>query len=114
MSFVQVAFWKFDPAGAVLEYEAWIPTIRLYSNNTSTIQPTNAEVIEQLCEATQSLCTGPNKQYASIKDCTAVLSQKPFGDFDNIWADNVSCRTIHIKLARIRPSVSLGKICSSG
>ena len=110
MSSVQVAFWKFDDAGAVLEYEAWIPSLRLFTNSSSAVQPTNAQVIQGLCGTTQQLCQGPNAQYSSVEDCIAVLSQKPFGDTDNLWADNVTCRTVHILLARIRPTVSWVKI----
>lgn len=105
MSSAQVAFWKFDDAGAVLEYDAWIPTLRRYVNSTSPVQPTNAQTIQQLCGVTQNLCTGPNEQYSSVENCIAVLSEKPFGDSDNLWADSVSCRGLHILLARIRPSV---------
>lgn len=114
MSSVQVAFWKFDDAGAVLEYEAWIPSLRLYVNSSSPVQPTNAQVIQQLCGVTQNLCTGPNEQYSSVEDCIAVLSKKPFGDTDNLWADNVSCRGLHILLARIRPSVGLERLIHAG
>lgn len=103
----QVAFWKFDHAGAVLEYEAWIPSLRQYVAASSMVPTTNAQVIQQLCGATQQLCTGPNKQYTSVQDCITVLSRKPFGDTDNLWNDNVSCRTVHIQLARIRPSVGV-------
>lgn len=109
MSSAQVAFWKFDHAGAVLEYEAWIPSIRLYTNNTSPVQPTNAQFIQGLCGVAQNLCTGPNTQYSSVENCIAVLSNKPFGDNDNLWADNVSCRNIHLLLARIRPAVGSGR-----
>ncbi|MCJ1269838.1 hypothetical protein MMC22_009731 [Lobaria immixta] len=101
----QVAFWKFDDAGAVLEYEAWIPSLRLYANSTGPVQPTRTEFIQQICGTMQQLCTGPNAQYSSFEDCTTVLSQKPYGDYDNLWADNVHCRSIHLLLARIRPSI---------
>lgn len=108
MNSVQVAFWKFDHTGAVLEYEAWVDTIRLYAS-ISNVQLTDAEAIQQLCGITQQLCTGPNTQYSSVEDCIGVLSRKPFGDADNLWADNVYCREVHIRLARVRPSVSVGK-----
>lgn len=65
-----------------------------------------ATAIKQLCTTAQSLCMGNNTQYATNDDCVKTLAAKPFGDGDNIWADSVNCRQIHILLARIRPDVS--------
>jgi hypothetical protein len=33
------------------------------------------------------------------------MSSKPFGDYDEVWADSVVCRIIHVILARVRPDV---------
>ena len=41
----------------------------------------------------------------SVADCVKTLSSKRFGDYDEVWADSVVCRTIHIILARVRPDV---------
>lgn len=110
----QVAFWEFDKHGAVIKYDAWIPSVRLYSaissgqGNTVALPSLEAQAtaIKQLCTTAQSLCTGNNTQYATNDDCVKTLAAKPFGDGDNIWADSVNCRQIHILLARIRPDVS--------
>lgn len=42
----------------------------------------------------------------SVAQCVSTLSGKPFGSYDEVWADNVVCRTIHIILALVRPDVS--------
>ena len=110
----QVAFWEFDKHGDVIKYDAWIPNVRLYSaivqgrGNTVTPPPPEAQAaaIEQVCTTAQSLCTGNNTQYATHDDCVKTLTAKPFGDGDNIWADSVTCRQIHLLLTRIRPDVS--------
>ena len=110
----QVAFWNFDKEGAVLKYDAWIPNIRLYGSvsagGPSSVTPASpaqqAASIQTLCGTTQRLCYGANTQYNSTADCARQLSQKDYGDLDNVWADSVTCRTIHILLARIRPEVS--------
>lgn len=110
----QVAFWEFDKQGAVIKYDAWIPSVRLYSaivsgrGNTVAPPPPEAQAtaIKQVCATAQSLCTGNNTQYASNGDCIKTLTAKPFGDGDNIWADSVTCRQIHLLLTRIRPDVS--------
>ncbi len=102
------------PSGAVTKYEARIPNIRLYTSafqtGVSTVAPYSpAEqqaVIGGLCGTIQQLCTGPNTQYNSTATCENTLAHKAFGDYDNTWADSVTCREIHILLARIRPSVS--------
>ena len=110
----QVAFWEFDRHGAVLKYDAWIPNIRLYtalsSGRGNTVAPPSppeqAAAIEKTCTTAQALCTGNNTQYATFGNCVKTLSDKPFGDGDNIWADSVTCRQIHLLLTRIRPDVS--------
>lgn len=111
----QVAFWRFDEKGAVLKYDAWIPNLRLYGSvltpdaGPGTVAPPPPEVqasfIQTFCGTTQQLCKGTNTQYNSTGDCVRILSQRRFGDLDNIWDDSVTCRRIHILLARIRPEV---------
>ncbi|KAI4148021.1 MAG: hypothetical protein L6R39_002920 [Caloplaca ligustica] len=95
----QVAFWEFDSAGAVLKYDAWIPNIRFYTSNSQTgvatvAPPSPAQQqaqISSLCGTVQQLCKGNDTQYESTQACETTLSQKPFGDEDNIWADSVTC-----------------------
>lgn len=31
------------------------------------------------------------------------MTSKPFGNYDEVWGDNVACRTIHLILAGVRP-----------
>ncbi|KAL8872203.1 MAG: hypothetical protein Q9174_002124 [Haloplaca sp. 1 TL-2023] len=109
----QVAFWEFDNQGQVIKYDAWNPSLRLYTTaatgvlgNVNQLSPERqAASIKSLCTTTQSLCSGNNTQYASMEDCVNTLSSKPFGDPDNFWADSVRCRQIHVLLARIRPVI---------
>lgn len=106
----QVAFWKFDDMGAVLEYDAWIPTIRHFQSATTPNPPSNIDTILAGCATAQTLCQGSNTQYKSTKACTDFFSSIPFGDYDNIWANSVVCRQFHFLLARIRPDVSFSLI----
>lgn len=113
----QIAFWEFDDDGAVIKYDAWIPSLRLYSSiqpgqsnmGQGTVDPAPVSAqnasIQTLCGTTQQLCTSDNTQYTGVDDCVQTLSAKPYGDVDNIWADSVICRTVHVLLARIRPEV---------
>ncbi|KAL8675480.1 MAG: hypothetical protein Q9168_000181 [Polycauliona sp. 1 TL-2023] len=118
----QVAFWEFDRHGDVVKYDAWIPNLRLYFSITSglgnTVAPPPPEaqsaVIRQLCTTAHSLCTGNNTQYATFDDCVEILTAKPFGDGDNIWADSVICRQIHLLLTRIRPDVHCPHVGPTG
>lgn len=53
----QIAFWHFDDDGAVLKYEAWIPTLQQWWNTTHDVAhyPVNEAVVRtQLCQATQA------------------------------------------------------------
>ncbi|KAL2352482.1 hypothetical protein BJ546DRAFT_1064216 [Cryomyces antarcticus] len=114
----QIAFWRFDSTGAVQYYDAWIPSLNLFTakiTNATILTPAyEAAAIQSLCGATQALCTGGNTQYASIGDCVATLSARAFGEYDEIWGDNVVCRTIHVLLARIRPDVHCPHVGPTG
>ena len=106
---MQIAFWRFDDTGAVLYYDATLPNLNEYYNLASGVAPSaqfNAARIEQLCDSAQQLCTRSNIQYNSTQACIDTLSQRPFGEWDEIWGDNVVCRTLHVQLARLRPDVS--------
>ncbi|KAH8895381.1 hypothetical protein GQ53DRAFT_855803 [Thozetella sp. PMI_491] len=102
----QVAFWRFDDQGAVVQYQAWIPNlqqwIELASGFPQTPDQSNA-AIYGLCQAIQSECTGANQQYDSINSCVATLTTKTYGSYDEAWGDTVVCRNIHIILAALRP-----------
>ena len=105
-----MAFWRFDEKGAVLYYDAWLPnlapyTSRLYGRMQNA--STDAAVIQQLCSSTKPLCQGPNQQYPSQPACQAQLGARPFGSWDEVWGDNVICRTLHVMLARFRPEVGV-------
>ena len=105
-----MAFWRFDNAGAVLNYDAWLPNLNDYTRLLYGIAPSppaNAAQIQTLCERAQQLCTGSNTQYSSAACCVKELSRKPFGEWDELWGDNVLCRTLHVLLARLRPDVSV-------
>ena len=105
---MKVAFWRFDDTGAVIYYDAWFSNladfVRLYSGLTPSPQ-VNAAQIKQLCNTTQQLCTGSNTQYNSTESCIQFLSQKSFGSWNEVWGDNVVCRTLHVHLTRLRPNV---------
>ena len=110
----QVAFWRFDDKGAVVAYDAWLPTLkqytdRLYGRPETLNASLQAGVIQRLCTEAQGACRGPNQVYASPEDCQAQLAAKPFGTWDNVWSDTVTCRSLHVLLAKIRPDVSLSR-----
>ena len=106
----QIAFWKFDDRGAVLKYDAWIPNLNDWIVAGLGISISSPQVdtqsIQQLCAATQQRCTGSNTQWSSIDECISTLSQKPYGNYDEAWGDNIVCRTIHLVLTQVRPQVS--------
>jgi hypothetical protein len=105
----QVAFWKFDEHGAVLKYDAWIPNLNdwiMAGMGISNDPQAEEQSIEQLCGGTQQRCTGSNTQWDSIEECIATLSQKPYGNYDEAWGDNIACRIIHLALTQVRPDVS--------
>ncbi|KAK3303054.1 uncharacterized protein B0T15DRAFT_262355 [Chaetomium strumarium] len=103
----QVAFWRFDKKGAVLNYDAWIPNLNSWVAQTTASNATQAEAragtIYQICAATQMRCTGANAQWSSVEECVTTLSTKPYGNYDEAWGDNIVCRSIHVVLTQVRP-----------
>lgn len=78
----------------------------MYANKLYGTPPTpafQAQYIKTICAKTQVSCTGNNSQYKSTEDCVAQLTAKNYGSFDEVWADNVVCRSIHALLAAMRP-----------
>ncbi|KAH8770055.1 hypothetical protein F5883DRAFT_667634 [Diaporthe sp. PMI_573] len=101
-----VAFWRFDDDGAVLKFDAWIPTLQQWWNTTHDVShyPVNEALVrQQLCQTTQAKCAGTNKQWDSVDQCVTALNQKPMVTFDNLWGDNVWCKALHVRLTPIRP-----------
>ena len=100
-----------------MNYDAWLPNLSPYTKLLYGITPsaaTEATSIQELCTSVQQLCNGANTQYSSVGDCIASLSSKPYGTWDEVWGDNVVCRSIHAILARLRPDVSILRISLAG
>ncbi|KAK0614685.1 hypothetical protein B0T14DRAFT_540036 [Immersiella caudata] len=114
----QVAFWRFDDKGEVLKYDAWIPNLNKWVESTEAAAITNpqfqAQSIQVICAVTQMRCTGANTQWSSIGECVAGLSQKPYGNYDAAWGDNVVCRSIHLVLTQVRPDIHCAHVGPSG
>jgi len=114
----EVAFWKFDEHGAVLKYDAWIPNFNGWLEATTGVSVSNAQdqmqTIQQICAVTQQRCTGSNTQWNSIDECVSTLSQKPYGNYDEAWGDNIVCRTIHLVLTQVRPEVHCPHVGPTG
>jgi hypothetical protein len=114
----QVAFWKFDEQGAVLKYDAWIPNLNNWVEATTAGSLSNPQVqlgsIQQICAVTQMRCTGANTQWTSIAECVTTLSQKPYGNYDAAWGDNVVCRSIHLVLTQVRPDIHCPHVGPTG
>lgn len=67
----QVAFWQFDDNGAVLKFDAWIPTLQQWWNTTHDVAqyPVNELLVRtQLCQATQ----------ARVSKCSSVIVAQGF------------------------------------
>jgi hypothetical protein len=93
-----------------LKYDAWITNLNAWIEASTGIPISNSQLeggtIQQVCAVTQQRCTGSNTQWSSVNQCVSVLSQKPYGNYDETWGDNIVCRTIHLVLTQVRPDVS--------
>ncbi|KAE8449581.1 hypothetical protein EG329_007911 [Mollisiaceae sp. DMI_Dod_QoI] len=115
----QVAFWRFDKNGAVQDYDAWIPNLNdwnyLAEGKLDITNPAiQAAEIQQLCPAIQQRCVGKNQQYPDIPTCINTLSAKPFGNFDEVWGNNVVCRSVHVILALVNPDTHCPHVGPTG
>ncbi|KAJ7476686.1 hypothetical protein FB451DRAFT_1087339 [Mycena latifolia] len=114
----QIAFWHFDATGAVLQYDAWIPSLDLFSvlaHGFDTSSPAGMNTtIQAVCGQQAQTCIGDNMVYSSADDCFQTLASKPFGRLDEAWGDNVVCRSIHVLLTKIRPEVHCPHVGPTG
>ncbi|KAL1876958.1 hypothetical protein Daus18300_002565 [Diaporthe australafricana] len=113
----QIGFWRFDDDGAVLKYDAWLPTLQAWWNATHDVAhyPVDGMLVRHgLCQAAQVVCNGDNKQWDSLDECFDSLSQKPMGSFDNLRGDNIWCRALHVRLSPIRPDYHCAHVGPSG
>ncbi|KAI9884548.1 MAG: hypothetical protein M1823_003674 [Watsoniomyces obsoletus] len=114
----QVAFWRFDSAGAVISYEAWIPNLQSWINLVNGVPTSNPDVqaatINATCNQVQQVCTGNDTQYESVDACVTDYSRKTYGTYDEAWGNNVVCRTIHVVLSGIRPDVHCSHVGPTG
>ncbi|KAE9381218.1 hypothetical protein N431DRAFT_424811 [Stipitochalara longipes BDJ] len=113
----QVAFWRFDPSGAVINYDAWIPNLSLWVNIMGadfTSPPARAATIGALCATIQQRCAGDNLQYESVASCVDILGKRNFGSWDEVWGDNVVCRSVHVGLTKMRPEVHCPHVGPTG
>ncbi|KAJ7169260.1 hypothetical protein C8R43DRAFT_982726 [Mycena crocata] len=114
----EIAFWHFDEEGAVLYYDAWIPSLDLFSSKMrgfdfySTTGMNNT--IHQICGLQNDTCIGDNTVYDGVDDCVQTLGAKPFGRLDETWGDNVVCRSIHVLLTKFRPEVHCPHVGPTG
>ena len=110
----QTAFWRFDETGAVVAYDAILPSLHDYTDILYGIAPNGpvprrehqAAMIENICTAQNVLCVDKNKQYNSTDACVTHLYEIPYGNFDEAWGNDVVCRSYHVLLAKLRPDVS--------
>ncbi|KAJ7744910.1 hypothetical protein B0H16DRAFT_1693108 [Mycena metata] len=115
----QTAFWRFDNTGAVLKYEAWIPSLDRFVGPLNGVldfyTPANMNnTILGVCAQQAQTCVGNNTVYNSVPDCVQALAAKPFGRYDEAWGDNVVCRTIHVLLTKFRPEVHCPHVGPTG
>ncbi|KAJ7132669.1 hypothetical protein C8R46DRAFT_923951, partial [Mycena filopes] len=117
----QTAFWHFDEDGAVLKYEAWIPSVDRFVNALNG--PDGGDfygpagmnaTIQQICGLQAQTCVGADTVYADTATCIQTLAAKPFGRFDETWGDNVVCRRIHVLLTKFRPAVHCPHVGPTG
>ncbi|KAJ7169211.1 hypothetical protein C8R43DRAFT_876433 [Mycena crocata] len=114
----EIAFWHFDQDGAVLYYDAWIPTpdpfsIKLGWFDFSSTAATNA-TIQHVCGLQNETCIGNTTVYDSVDDCVQTLTAKRFGRLDETWGDNVVCRSIHALLTKFRPEIHCPHVGPTG
>lgn len=130
---VQIDLWLlFNEQKEVLQYDvafrrwAWatdnlapliLPPMAKYANITDTTDPT--QILTRyttpiICGAHQLYCKGDNQQYKDYADCVSQVSKKPLGTFYRMGEDNILCRSLHVHMLPLRPSVHCPHIGPTG
>ncbi|CAF4486562.1 unnamed protein product [Didymodactylos carnosus] len=105
-------FIAFDKNYALCGYDGQIRNIGLTLDQPTK---TNADTIEKLCVGIQKICIGNNTQYKTVKQCITFMTKKiPFSTYDRLDQNNVICRTLHIQLAVVSPTVHCPHVGPTG
>ena len=111
------AWLVYNDAGELAKYDAtfrwfaWtVDTItQLLAANSQLglgVQPgLAATLVDQICAVNDQYCTGSNQQYANSSDCTSFLSSIEIGESYQLGFNTLACRSLHIHMLPLRPSV---------
>ncbi|KAL1413236.1 hypothetical protein Q8F55_000989 [Vanrija albida] len=94
-----------------------LPQMAQYANITNTTDP--AQILTRystpiICGAHEIYCKGDNQQYKSYSDCVSFISKTPLGTFYRMGEDNILCRSLHVPMLPLRPSVHCPHIGPTG
>jgi len=107
-----LVFIAFDKNYAICGYDGQIRNPGLTFDQP---KKTNADTIEKLCAGIQKICTGNNTQYRNMKQCIEFMTNEiPFSTYDRLDQNNVICRTLHIQLAVVAPTVHCPHVGPTG
>ncbi|KXS18593.1 hypothetical protein M427DRAFT_53547 [Gonapodya prolifera JEL478] len=114
-------FWRIEPdAWSVSAYDVHVQNTVPFFNivglglPNGLTQPALAAVI---CISQETACKGANQVYGGSgqPQCFIELTTvKPFGDHDQVEADSIQCRSIHVNLAFFRPEVHCAHVGPTG
>lgn len=110
----QTAFWQTDEDGAVLRYNAWLPSLRLSTPTLNFGPPGTVRIpLKDFQQTVIETFVNRLTNYATVKTNNTQARQIAVGFWmTNLWETPttsgltaLTCRNIHNLLAQVRPNV---------
>ncbi|KAJ3117259.1 hypothetical protein HDU96_007410 [Phlyctochytrium bullatum] len=113
-------FWRLDDAYEVDGYDVQVHNSGAFYSEVAFNLPTfltKTALATAICISQAEACKGENQVYGGPgqPDCFPTLAfDIPFGRPNEVMADSVQCRSIHVNLAFLRPEVHCKHVSVSG
>ncbi|KAJ3107134.1 hypothetical protein HDU97_004827 [Phlyctochytrium planicorne] len=113
-------FWRLDNDYDVTAYDVQVQNTGKFYGDVGLNLPaliTKPALAAAICISQASACTGVNQVYGGKgqPECFATLAGPiPFGDANQVMANSVNCRAIHVNLSFLRPDVHCKHVSITG
>ena len=117
----------YNDQGEVVQYDStyrwwdWaVDTVNQVFVQKTGLPPATAQALEeaslrsQICDTAELYCTDSDQQYNNYTDCMDFLHAIPLGKSYQLGFNTLICRSLHIHMLPLRPSVHCPHIGPSG
>ena len=125
---VELDIWMvYNVQGELSQYDStfrrwdWaIDTVNQVYVQKTGLPPSTAQALEeaslrsQICDTAEIYCTDSDQQYSNYTDCMEFMQTVPLGKSYQLGFNTLGCRSLHIHMLPLRPSVHCPHIGPTG